>query len=221
MTSPCISAISGTVLPNSTGLLMRTDTGASLGFQGERYYACYQTSFVQNWKIAILIAKEQIDQEIAGPVVMTVVGFSLGLLILSVLMLMGLHFFIVKPLHRFIGETNYITATSNLDRRIEIHSRDEIGRLAASFNEMIGALDSTHKSLAAAGEELRTHRDHLEELVRERTARLAEANKNLSAEIGKRVRKEEELRRALAELAAAKEGRSGRQAEVLFLARCA
>ncbi len=192
--------------PELHRLLIENGHGvASLGFQGQRYYACYQTSFVQNWKIAILIAKEQIDQEIAGPVVMTVVGFSLGLLILSVLMLMGLHFFIVKPLHRFISETNYITATSNLDRRIEIHSRDEIGGLAASFNEMIGALDSTHKSLEAAGQELRTHRDHLEELVRERTARLAEANQNLSTEIGERVRKEEELRRALAELAVAKE----------------
>ncbi len=178
---------------------------ASLEIRGGRYYACYQTSFAQNWKIAILIAKENIDKEIVGSVIITVVGFSLGLLVLSAIMLIGLHYVIVKPLHRFIGETNYVKATSNLDRRIEIHSRDEIGQLAASFNEMIGALDHTHRSLEAAGEELRTHRDHLEELVKERTLRLAEANRNLSTEIGGRIKREEELRRALAELAAAKE----------------
>ena len=103
----------------------------------------------------------------------------------------------VRPLHKFVDETNYIAETSNLERRIEIHSGDEIGLLAKSYNEMIGALYKTQKSLEATGKELRDHRDHLEELVKERTMRLQEVNEKLSAEIEERIKKEEELQQTL------------------------
>ena len=115
----------------------------------------------------------------------------------------------VRPLHKFVRETNYIAETSNLERRIEIHSGDEIGLLAKSYNEMIGALSKTQKSLEATGKELRDHRDHLEELVKERTMRLQEVNEKLSEEIEERIKREQELQQTLEELAVAKE-----QAEV-------
>lgn len=51
-----------------------------------------------------------------------------------------------------------------------------------------------------AEEELRKHRDHLEELVHERTAELRKANKGLSQEITERKRMEEEVRKARDEL---------------------
>src|SRR3989338_5717300 len=51
-----------------------------------------------------------------------------------------------------------------------------------------------------AEEELRRHRDHLEELVDERTAELTKANKGLQQEITERERAEEALSRARDEL---------------------
>ena len=51
-----------------------------------------------------------------------------------------------------------------------------------------------------AEEELRKHRDHLEELVHERTAELRKANKGLQQEITERERMEEEVRKARDEL---------------------
>ena len=51
-----------------------------------------------------------------------------------------------------------------------------------------------------AEEELRKHRDHLEELVHERTAELRKANKGLQQEITERERMEEEVRKARNEL---------------------
>ena len=196
--------------PELFKLLMENRQGvASLDIQSKKNYVYYRTSTQQNWKIAVLIPAENIENQIRGPVIITVVGLSIGLLLLTVMTLIGLNVFVVRPLHKFVGETNYIAETSNLERRIEIHSGDEIGLLAKSYNEMIGALSKTQKSLEATGKELRDHRDHLEELVKERTMRLQEVNEKLSEEIEERIKREEELQQTLEELAVAKE-----QAEV-------
>jgi signal transduction histidine kinase len=196
--------------PDLFKLLMENRQGvASLEIQRKRNYVYYRTSTQQNWKIAVLIPAKNIENQIRGPVIITVVGLSIGLLLLTVITLIGLNIFVVRPLHKFVGETNYIAETSNLERRIEIHSRDEIGLLAKSYNEMISALYKTQNSLEATGKELRVHRDHLEELVKERTMRLQEVNEKLSEEIEERIKREEELRQTLNELAVAKE-----QAEV-------
>ena len=61
----------------------------------------------------------------------------------------------------------------------------EPGRIAAMFNEV-----SERKQTE---EELKKYREHLEELVKERTAELEKINLNLQAEINERIRVEEEL----------------------------
>jgi signal transduction histidine kinase len=195
--------------PELFKLLLENRQGvASLDIQGKNNYVYYRTS-TQNWKIAVLIPAKNIENEIRGPVIITVVGLSIGLLLLTFITIIGLKLFVVRPLHKFVDETNYIAETSNLERRIGIHSGDEIGLLAKSYNEMIGALSKTQQSLEATGKELRDHRDHLEELVRERTLRLQNVNEKLSVEVEERIQREKELHQALDELAVAKE-----QAEV-------
>ena len=53
-----------------------------------------------------------------------------------------------------------VTATRDLTRRIDVHSHDELGRLASAFNEMLVALDASVKAqrrlVADASHELRT-----------------------------------------------------------------
>jgi signal transduction histidine kinase len=196
--------------PELFKLLMGNSQGAaSMKIQSKENYAYYRTCTQQNWKIAVLIPAENIESEIRGPVIITIVGLFTGLLLLTVMTLIGLNVFVVRPLHKFVRETDYIAGTSNLERRIKIRSGDEIGLLAKSYNEMISALHKTQQSLEATGKELRGHRDHLEELVKERTLRLQEVNEKLSEEIGERIQREEELQQTLKELAVAKE-----QAEV-------
>ncbi|MBC7929599.1 MAG: response regulator, partial [Rubrivivax sp.] len=71
----------------------------------------------------------------------------------------------------------------NLDSRIAIRARDEVGALAGAFNQMAENLKKTTIS-----------KTDLETKIEERTAELAHANETLEADIGKRKRIEEELK---------------------------
>lgn len=73
-----------------------------------------------------------------------------------------------------------------LDYRVIVRGKDEIGRLATTFNIMAGRL-------ARAEAELRTERESLETKVAERTEMLREANEDLQREANVRKRVEEDL----------------------------
>jgi two-component system, OmpR family, sensor histidine kinase MprB len=64
------------------------------------------------------------------------------------------------PLGRLTAATERVTATGDLHHRIEADGDDEPGRLAASFNAMLGALESSRDAqrqlVADASHELRT-----------------------------------------------------------------
>ena len=77
----------------------------------------------------------------------------------------------------------------NLESRIALRSRDEVGMLAATFNEMAENLQQTTVS-----------KTDLEATIAERTAELAYANEALQADIIKRKQAEEALRRAHGEM---------------------
>jgi two-component system sensor histidine kinase MprB len=66
----------------------------------------------------------------------------------------------LRPVENLTSVAEEVAATRDLSRRIEVHSEDELGRLASAFNEMLGALDTSVKAqrrlVADASHELRT-----------------------------------------------------------------
>jgi two-component system, OmpR family, sensor histidine kinase MprB len=66
----------------------------------------------------------------------------------------------LRPVEHLTSVAEEVTATRDLSRRIDVHSQDELGRLASAFNEMLGALDASVKAqrrlVADASHELRT-----------------------------------------------------------------
>ncbi|UCE51573.1 MAG: response regulator [Desulfobacterales bacterium] len=146
----------------------------------EKRYAFFYTSPAQRWKLAVIMPKTEIDRVIWGFVAKIILALVLALLLLSGLTLLGLQNFVIKPLTKLNEGTDLITRTENLDQRIEIQSGDEIGQLATSFNEMISTLHKSESALKASEKEVRKHRDHLEELVEERTIELKNSQRRLA-----------------------------------------
>ncbi len=66
----------------------------------------------------------------------------------------------LAPVRRLTGAAENVAATGDLTQRIEVTGRDELSRLAASFNTMLAALEESTKAqrqlVADASHELRT-----------------------------------------------------------------
>ncbi|HEY4621767.1 MAG TPA: HAMP domain-containing sensor histidine kinase [Gaiellaceae bacterium] len=66
----------------------------------------------------------------------------------------------LAPVRRLTGTAEKVTATGDLSERIEVTGRDELSRLAASFNSMLAALEESMRAqrqlVADASHELRT-----------------------------------------------------------------
>ncbi len=118
---------------------------------------------------------------------------SFGMIIIAVLLGIALSKLLTDPIKNLVNGTNEISQ-GNLNYRINVHSQDEIGELSQSFNLMADNLQVELSERKHAEEELRKHRDYLEELVQKRTINLAKANKKLEMEIDERKRTEEVLR---------------------------
>jgi two-component system sensor histidine kinase MprB len=97
----------------------------------------------------------------AGVVLSAVLGFLIAQLAL-------------RPIAGLTAATEHVTATQEFDSPIHIRRKDEIGRLAASFNEMLAALHESkmqqRQLVADASHELRTPltslRTNIEFLIR-------------------------------------------------------
>jgi signal transduction histidine kinase len=108
---------------------------------------------------------------------------------------------------RHIGE-------GNLSHHVDIDRRDEVGQVAAAFNQMTSRLRERDRQLATrtaalasevaerkrAEEKLQLAHNELETRVQERTVELSEANQALQTEVAERERAERELQRYSAEL---------------------
>jgi diguanylate cyclase (GGDEF)-like protein len=79
---------------------------------------------------------------------------------------------VTDPLLALTETAGQISREKNYELRAEPAGRDEIGRLIASFNEMLGEIQTRD-------DELRHHRERLEEVVAERTHELEAANNRL------------------------------------------
>jgi len=150
---------------------------ATITSNTEEEYFIHYTSPMLAWKLAMVFPVKEIDDEVLSAVIPVILALCAGLLMLSILTMLGLQRFVIKPIKKLGDGTDLITRTGKLDHRIEIQSSDEIGHLGLSFNQMMNTIQESDAALKASENELKTHRDNLEELVDERTAELIEAKK--------------------------------------------
>jgi signal transduction histidine kinase len=111
------------------------------------------------------------DRELAtiAPAVWGAAGVGLATLLVGSLLAWRVAEGVLRPV-RLVTDTAAAISTSELTRRIEVRGRDEISRLAATFNEMLDGLEEAftiqRQFVDDAGHELRTPitiiRGHLE-----------------------------------------------------------
>jgi len=158
--------------------LMKTLRGSvSLATPEGPQYAYVHTSPATGWKLIALVPALEIEKEIERVVFTSVVTFSLGLVLLSIVTLIGLYHYILHPVGNLTESTKYIKQTGDLGHRFKINTKDEIKELADAFNAMIEGLSSSERRLRESQQELQQQRDHLEERVKERTVELEAANR--------------------------------------------
>jgi PAS domain S-box-containing protein len=121
-----------------------------------------------------------ITAKVQDLVLRSVLFGSASLVLATVLLLLVISVSVTQPLSKLVDTIRQIRSSGKLDRQVNVASKDEIGALGTSFNEMIGSLRKAH--------------DELEDRVAERTQELSKANRDLRGEIADRIRAEQALR---------------------------
>ncbi len=106
---------------------------------------------------------------------------------------------IARPILQITEVMQNVAERKDYRLRVESESRDEIGFLAGSLNDMLSRIQERD-------EELEEHRHNLVQLVRLRTADLERANERLTEELEHRKQAEEEHLRLVAAIEQSAEG---------------
>jgi len=128
---------------------------------GRHFFILYNDMSMFGWTLLIKVDPHVILDSImafANGSVMFLAGI---ILIMGILILFGMHWMITKPLKSLADEVEKAKKTNVFNFTFRYKSSDEIGVLATSFNDLMN--------------DVNYHKDHLEEMVEERTRDLEAA----------------------------------------------
>jgi len=127
--------------------------------------------------------------------------------LLSALLIGIFTFLTTRRLQELVSKTKEISK-GNITKDLHIKTLDEIGSLAKSFNHMqeklrnlIGGLKKEIKDRKEAEVKLKEYKEHLEELIEEKTIELKNLNENLERKVQEEVYKNYEKDKILSEQA--------------------
>ncbi|WP_292418404.1 histidine kinase dimerization/phospho-acceptor domain-containing protein [Methanoregula sp.] len=141
----------------------------------EGSYLMYYTSPELGWKIGTFVPFTAIDAEINASIQRILLFVLLALVMLSVITILALHYTVIQPLSSLTEVSRRIAETGDVEQEIEVTGTGEIATLSQSFRAMVEKIHSEKMGREQALLQLEAYRDHLEELVAERTRELATA----------------------------------------------
>lgn len=167
-----ISVVTG----NQTSAVLTTKQGM---ISVKNAYLIYYTSPQLLWKYGALVPFSQIEKELSQTIITILIFVTGALVLLSIVTLIVLDRTIIHPITRLTTITRNITSTGDLNQDLTEPVEGEIGDLARSFHAMIVKIQDKEHDRQQAIDELSRYRDHLSDLVKERTAQLELANQEL------------------------------------------
>jgi class 3 adenylate cyclase/HAMP domain-containing protein len=136
------------ILPGEKAALMsRLETGdrgllsAVMGGEGRIYQAFFFTPF--RWYIVISEKSGVFYRDANQIALQTAVGLGAALIAAAILLIVVTRH-LTNPLARVVGAMNNIIESADLSSRVEVEYQDETGKLAHTFNRMIGELDKAY-----------------------------------------------------------------------------
>jgi signal transduction histidine kinase len=160
------------VLGDQTPVFLNTKEGVMV-LNGT--YLMFYTSPELGWKIGTFVPFSTIEQKINDSIIRILLFVLLALVLLSVITLVALNYTVIRPLSSLTEVSRKIAETGDLEQTIETGGAGEIGSLARSFKAMVEKIHTEEQGRRQALLELEAYRDHLEEIVAERTRELAKA----------------------------------------------
>jgi two-component system, NtrC family, sensor kinase len=144
--------------------------GLSVDYRGKEVLAVWRYIPHLRWGMVVKIDTEEAFKHVysLGDWSLLIGVITTFVVILAALFISGS---ISNPIIK-LTQTTKLIAGGNMASKVDIKGSIEIGELGASFNKML-------KQLEWSREELTRHRDHLKELVEERTEDLKKAHEQL------------------------------------------
>lgn len=165
------TSISG-ILGDQTEAFLAQDQGILL-FNGT--YLVHLTSPELGWKIGMLIPSAVIEHKINESIGNILFFVLIALVLLSAITVIVLDQTVINPLTRLTEVSRKIAETGALAQDIEPAGTGEIGTLSRSFKAMVDKIRAVDRGRQQALDELSEYRDHLEDLVAQRTRELEKA----------------------------------------------
>jgi two-component system, OmpR family, sensor histidine kinase MprB len=165
------------------------------------------TPLANGWALQIARSLSEVDHSLSRIRLMLIL-VTLGGMGIAAALGLAVAQAALAPVRRLTEATEHVTETQDLSQRMDTHGRDELSRLAASFNTMLEALEQSLQSqrqlVADASHELRTPltslRTNIEVLARA-DAMPAEERERLLADVAEQLSEMSTLVAELVELA--------------------
>jgi methyl-accepting chemotaxis protein len=170
------------IIPSKIHFRIYNDADVIIGF-GQKFLT---------GKVRIAFIERQNEVLFRSQLYLSVIIFSSILAFISFFMVMFMQKIVIRPLKKIVEVVQFITG-GNLNKQVEITSKDEIGQLGMAFNKMTNRLRESYTSLEGKikerTKELEDERGSLENKVKERTIELESMKNDLEKTVLERTDK--------------------------------
>jgi class 3 adenylate cyclase len=114
-------------------------------FRFKDLYLFYSMSPYAGWIICTVFPKDEIIDKVKKAIYISISWIFAALFLVSLFTAFGIRRFIVKPTQVLENTIDGIVSTKDMSREIPVRGNDEIGRLAQSFQTMMGRLQESFR----------------------------------------------------------------------------
>jgi two-component sensor histidine kinase/HAMP domain-containing protein len=166
-------------------------SGSYTNFHNEQVVGATAPVPGTNWIVITELPRAEAFASSRNAIIVLSIEAFLLMLVASLIVVRFVRILIVKPMDHLRDGAERI-GQGDLNHRINLTRKDEIGQLAVAFDSMATDLEKQHNALRDQAEEL-------EQRVAERTAELLTLNTSLEKEVAERKGAEEQARASLQE----------------------